>query len=262
MISIVIPYLQRLSDSQSTDELKYVIRAWEKYAQFDFEIILIGDCPDWFNGICITCSPIRGMQFARSFDIANKLSIVCGTPEVTDDFLYTYDDVFPVSEITEEDIMQVISTGVINKRRIHQTGAGSNKWNRLLRATLDEVKELPVLHGYETHLPRILNKEKLARLIYDYDLKQTPFLFSTLYYNEYIEHPDLIIHEKHPYRVWLKRLGSAEEVANRVKNAKYLNYGENHWKGGIEQYMERELNNASNYERCTTATELKVTSKK
>jgi len=234
MISIVIPYLERLGVDGS-EELRYALRAWDRHAKFDYEVILVGDKPKWFNGICIEMSPIRGFNYARAFDITKKLKVICACKEITDDFIYTYDDIYPVKDLTLSDATKVISTGVFNKRRPKL--GGSKKWNRLFMNTVEHLEDLPTIYGYETHLPRPLNKEKLAQLIYDFELEVNPLLFSTLYYNQYVNRPDLILNDKMPFRRWVK--APSKEIVGRqiTKHTQYLNTQEGGWKHGVSEYF-------------------------
>ncbi len=249
MISIVIPYMQQLSDDKDGEELKYAIRSWERYAGFDFEIILVGDAPEWYTGRCIKTGKVRGIPYARALDIAKKLIEIVKSDIVTEDFLYTYDDIYPITHISETQARTIISTGPINKKNPNGNTGGSAKWNQLFTDTIYNLMDLPRIYGYETHLPRMLNKIKLANLIWNYDLEHEPLLFSTLYFNEYHDNPDVIIHKNHPLKVFMGKEKNMGQFTRQIQGKTYINSKEGAWDSCLKQYMVGTHLNPSKYER-------------
>jgi len=49
-VSIFIPY-KKQGDGE---ELRFVLRSIEKNCKFDYEILLVGDCPEWIEKEMVT----------------------------------------------------------------------------------------------------------------------------------------------------------------------------------------------------------------
>jgi hypothetical protein len=230
MTTVVIPYLHRLS---SGDELKYAIRSWDKYFNDDFNIVIIGDKPDWFQGDHIPCQPIRGMTFARAFDIALKLELAIASPIISEDFIYTYDDVYLIDSCTRKDFETIRALELMPKG--YHLPKASMTWQRLLEAT---VKKLPEpAWSYETHIPRMFKKEWLGHIIKAYDLRRNALLVSTLYYNEFYEKPDVVLAEHNDFKVGIYDRANTTVINKAIKGKKVLNHSENAYNDSMKRFL-------------------------
>lgn len=247
MISIVIPYMEQLAQGQGEDkELKYAIRSFEKHCKFDFDIVIIGDKPSWYVGNHIYTEKIRGMQFARCFDIANKLNHICQSNLITNDFIYTYDDVYCINDCSIEDFKKIIALGYLD--RTSRLKDGSVNYRRLMDETIRAVDQDEFYH-YETHLPRILNKNKLEILIKAYKLNKRPVLFSTLYFNEFYDKPDIILMDSNPVKAGIYTRLPYSEIVKRTKGYKWMNNSENAYNDGLQKFLKESFPNKSKFEK-------------
>lgn len=247
MISVVIPYLDRLSQGQGEEkELKYAIRSFEKYCKFDFDIVIVGDKPSWYVGSFIPTVAVRGMQFARCFDIANKLNHICHSPIITDEFIYTYDDVYLLNNCELKDFQQVIALFKADKTT--QFRDGSVNYQRLFSQTVKELNQ-DEFYVYETHLPRTLKKDNLAVLYKAYNLKQRPVLFSTLYFNEFHDEPDIVLMERNTVKCGIYDRLPYTAIVKRAQGFKFLNHSEKAYDSGMQEFLRKTYPNKSRFEK-------------
>jgi hypothetical protein len=231
MISIVIPYLQQLSESKD-DELRLALRSWCKYAMFDFNIILVGDKPNWYTGDHIATTPIRGRQYTRAYDIANKIRHIVGSEIITDHFIYSYDDIYAIAPVKREYFDLIVA----ESHMASATYLGSGKWNELLERTYKAVT-LDQMYNYETHLPRMFNKKRLENIYNAYELEVNPLLFSTLYYNEYFKEPDIVMNKSNEIKAFLPGKCTREQIIDKCKGKIFLNNTNVAWNNSLSAYL-------------------------
>lgn len=190
MIDIVIPYILGPDNGL---ELKYALRSFEKYFKDEYKICLIGDIPDWcVNVYHIPQPPIEdNMPFVRFRDTLSKLHTACNTPEISPDFIYSYDDIYLLKDIYTKDIVQPLAIADKSLEPPSQwfvkSDAGTN-WKKLLIKTLNLLREEnKPIYNCETHLPRYYNKQRVLKLYKKYGLLTNPYMFSSLYFNNYFK---------------------------------------------------------------------------
>lgn len=231
-VSIVYPYLHELSQGL---ELRQSFRSMHKHLKFPFEVILVGDAPEWYTGKHIKTEPVRGKTFARAFDIARKLDLICNSPIVSEDFIYCYDDQYALSDIDLSYFDNVVALEPYIGRPVKNA---SGKWNRLLEQTFN-VLGAPEreVWNFETHLPRKFNKGNLWQLHRDYDLHRNPLLFSTLYYNEYFDRPDVVLVEKNDIKAGVYSKLSYPQIEQLCNGKLWLNNGEAGWSPSLDRFI-------------------------
>ncbi len=245
MTTIVYPYLHQLSQGE---ELKYSIRSVCKFAQFDFDIVIVGDKPIWYTGKHIPATPIRNKRFTRAFDIAKKLELVCESELVSDDFLYMYDDQYFVNPVKLEDLSGAVAISEIVERR--KGRVGSEVWKELLARTVDILAraEAERIYNYETHLPRVLNKRKLKLLMDAYDLHRQPLLFNTLYFNEYYHKPRVILEKENTIKAGLYKQQTSDAIVNLCRGKLVLNNGEKAFNHALKIFLKNSYPNSCIFE--------------
>jgi hypothetical protein len=241
-VSFVYPFMEKLAQG---DELKRSIRSLCKHVKFDFEVVIVGDKPAWYQGKFIPTDKVRGVRFARAFDIANKLKTIAYSDEISEDFVYLYDDVYLVNDCTIDDFKKVIALEPLPEKG--EVRVGSNVWRLLMRETHKSLG-LDKAYNYETHIPRMLNKKKLDLILKAYELKTRPMLFSTLYYNEYFERPDVVLTEKNEYKAGIYNAIPYNKIEQECRNKKFLNHSENAYRDSMIRFLETRFNEKSQYE--------------
>jgi hypothetical protein len=245
MTTIVYPYLHRLSQG---DELKYSIRSLCKYAKFDFDIVLVGDKPDWYNGKFIPTTPIRNKRFTRAFDIAKKLEIICESKIISENFIYMYDDQYFINDVYLSDLEKSISINEIKERR--KPNVGSEVWRELMSRTVDALVSNgnDIVYNYETHLPRTLNKKKLKLIIDAYDLHHVPLLFNTLYFNEYFEQPEIILEKENKIKAGIYKAMTSDEIRNLCASKLIMNHGEKAFNHPLKLFLKNTYHKICKFE--------------
>ena len=230
MVTVVIPYLHVLAKQSGGEEIRYAIRSWEKHMKDDFEIVIVGDKPAWFTGGHIPCKPIRGMTFARAFDIALKLELAVNSPLISEQFIYTYDDIYLIDDCMLKDFEIIRAIGILKP----ETKASAT-WQRLLDAT---KKLLPTpVYNYETHCPRVFKKEWLARILKAYNLMRNALLVSTLYYNEFYEKPEEVLIEHNTFKAGIYERMNMAGIRKAITGKKVLNHGESAYNDSMKKFF-------------------------
>lgn len=242
MITVVYPYMAQLAQG---DELKYSIRSLCQYLQFDFDVVIVGDKPDWYIGKHITTSKVRGMTGAKALDIANKLRIISESDIISDDFIYSYDDIYLLKECTYGQINKVIALGWADRKS--RMKDGSVIYKRIFEETVRTIDQ-DEFYVYETHLPRIINKKKLKLLLKSYELHKRLLLFSTLYFNEFAEKPDIILNEKNEIKANVNNKLSTQSIEQICVNKLWLNNSENAWCDALNNYLKNRFNKKCKFE--------------
>lgn len=174
-ISVIIPYLESAAKGE---ELKYALRAWSQNFE-DCHIIIIGDKPDFVSEEVIHI-PVVLKHSQPQIDVTVKILQAIASDLVTDEFILTNDDIYPVNPISLEDIALLKSIGTFGKTKKN----ASDGYKKIVARTVEMLKrERYPIHDYATHLPFLFNKEKMAKVIQKYGADSRPLLISSLYYN-------------------------------------------------------------------------------
>lgn len=151
-MDIVIPYRRSYSE-----ELKYCLRSLVNIPHK--EVFVIGDKPD-FN--------VRYIYSPQKSDVASNtfksLNLACRTPEISDDFIWTSDDIFIMNPLKK---LPIHHRGEF--RRIIQAYDNSHKFNYYTKRAKETYKRLKALGvanplSYELHIPFVINKKKWLQI--------------------------------------------------------------------------------------------------
>lgn len=242
MITVAIPYLHELSQGE---ELRYAIRSWCKHMRDEFEIVIVGDRPKWYTGNHIQTGSIRNIPFCRAFDITAKLYRIISDTNISDEFIYTYDDVYLVNDCTESDFKLIIALSAIQKGSI--LPHGSDKWKRMLEASRKLFNE-PVVYNYETHLPRMFKKQWLNQILNVYNFKMNALLVSTVYFNEYYDTPDIILEVENDIKAGIYTRTTFPQLELKIKGKKFLNHSETAYNNDMKKLLIRLFPEKCRYE--------------
>ncbi len=188
-ITIVIPYKESAAKG---NELLYALRAWDKFFP-DADIVIIGDKPEFVN------DQIKHIKFPDSLngetlagspnpqiDVAQKLLLACESELVSDYFIISNDDIYPVCPVTLTYIDLPTTMG-----RLKQRGAPGGMYRENAERTLQALKKAGVKApwDYATHTPMGVWKKELKEVIEKYNATKKGFLVGTLYMN--LSYPSL-----------------------------------------------------------------------
>jgi hypothetical protein len=174
-ISVVFPYLASAANGL---ELMYALRGWEENFK-DFQIVIIGDRPDFISDQVIHIPHVATFD-SPQLDVTAKLLQAIASELITEDFIFTNDDIYPVNYIELADISELKCAGFLGSTK---KSANPKYMEKLLRTRdLLAIRKLPV-YDYSTHTPYLFNKTRLAKVIERYKADQEPLLISSLYFN-------------------------------------------------------------------------------
>lgn len=167
--TIVIPYV-----SAKFDELEHAVKLWKKFYE-GCKIVVIGDRPK-FEGD-FTYIPHEKSSDNPQIDVANKMLAIIESKEVPENFVWSNDDIFPVSKLLPQDVHLITANGSLSE------GGGSlysiNR-NRTIKSLQDAGFKT---YDYSTHTPMLFNKSKLKEIIEKYGADKEGYLVSSLYFN-------------------------------------------------------------------------------
>jgi len=94
-VIIAIP----VRDASSNEQLRYALRAWQ-IALPDAQPVVIGGRPSWYQGNHIPTNQQRGRdsQWRVNFPLALRAIIDSGLVREDEPFIWTADDIFPLSK--------------------------------------------------------------------------------------------------------------------------------------------------------------------
>lgn len=176
MVSFVYIYLH--SQSQG-DELRWSIRSIEKYCRDEFEVVIAGDRPPWFKGVCLDIEKQGGWFH----DTHRKLLIATQDKRVSDRFVWMMDDIYFMRPFTLDELAIPRARRTFTREDVENyIPEEGNKWQIARRKSFDEIlKTFDVVHDYATHLPHVVEKSKLELMFSKWDMLNSGFLFELMY---------------------------------------------------------------------------------
>ncbi len=173
--TVVIPYCKEFAQGK---ELLFALRSWQHNVRFGINVVVIGDREDWFSDEITFIEHSRVSDNAQ-VDTLAKLKIAIESPEVTDRFIWTNDDVYVMNPISCAHVELPKVQGVLNP----------DKYKGLYAENMERTRQLLKKNGlpclnYGTHTPMLFDKGQLAAMFERFpELEQEGFLFSSIYYN-------------------------------------------------------------------------------
>ena len=177
-MQIIIPYVK---SNSGFDELKYAVRSIEEKFKDDFELIIIGEKPEWLNekATFIPHKRLTGIHLPNCQDACSKMNTLILSAKIGDEFIITYDDIYFLKKIGINDLRKIYAL----KRK---TVDGTSKYARILKNTLAALRlRKMTARNFETHLPRLINKEKMLKTYQTFLPKKNRLLHFSLYFNHH-----------------------------------------------------------------------------
>lgn len=173
--TVVIPYCKEFAQGK---ELLFALRSWQHNVRFGINMVVIGDREDWFSDEITFIEHSRVSDNAQ-VDTLAKLKIAIESPEVTDRFIWTNDDIYVMNPISRAHVELPKVQGVLNPDKYKGLYAENMERTRQLL----KKNELPCLN-YGTHTPMLFDKGQLVAMFERFpELEQEGYLYSSIYYN-------------------------------------------------------------------------------
>lgn len=172
--TVVIPYCKEFAQGR---ELLFALRSWYNNTRFPANLVIIGDCEDWFSEE-VTVIEHQRTSDNPQIDTMEKLKLAIESPEVTKRFVWTNDDIYLVNGIS---LAHIEIPKVLGDLKPNQfKGVYANNMSRTVML-LDKCG-LPKLN-YGTHTPVLFEKSKLVEMLERFPEAESGVLFSSLYFN-------------------------------------------------------------------------------
>ena len=214
MVDIVYQYVATASWS----ELQYSLRSIDQHFKGEYRIWLIGDLPGWVQGIYhIKHKRNNKIFLTNCYDACSKMEAVINHPEISEDFIYWYDDIYLLKDSSREQLEYPLYSNkdlTQVKERLKKTKHQRLKW--LTCDTL--VKSGFGCFNFENHLPKAFNKTLMREIFDRYNPKESRLLFSTLYYNTFFpEIPPVILHKNDEHKLSCLVLMTNSDLVNSIQ---------------------------------------------
>ena len=233
-------------------EIVYAVETFKKYAQFEYDMFLLGDKCPWLDIPTIegdhtdlTKYPCR----AQHIRVARDLKKACELfKDRYDEFCLMSDDFFCMNEFTWEDLLVPKYESLkINSRNPYNPRIWAYaKW----KTGQMFAKKGIVAVNYTTHCFTVYNIDKMLYIIEKYNLTEpnNDYTVEDLYGNEFFENPVNIAEWRH--RITQTRV-SVGQIAQAKKNGlKWLNFSETvelqYLLNGVKKYCLEDTNPIEN----------------
>lgn len=206
------------------DEIRFSVRAVEKFFHGRAKCTVIGDKPPWFTGHYIKQHKLKNRSGFR--DMLAKVRTMATHKEIAEDFVWMMDDDYFLKPFTFEEIV------VPRAERFRRSKA--NEWQRIKSASMDVLAALGLPNNdFATHAPHYVEKQKLAAICQQHDLRHRLYTWELLYGNAYHPSPERC-------RPFLSRVGvqmTLEQLQIVTRKATVLNHTNNAWCKGMRDFL-------------------------
>jgi hypothetical protein len=159
-------------------ELRMCLRSIEKYLSGYSKVWIIGECPDWVQGI--NHIPFVEKSTVSDYNIMQKLTRACEENEVTEDWIMFNDDHYLLAPFVAKEFPYYYMGTLEDHYRTRPDSYG-----RRARASMNYLKEkgLPTKH-FDIHYPIIYNKSLFLKYVTNGpDWEREKFIIKSLYAN-------------------------------------------------------------------------------
>ena len=233
----VFPYR---ADGAVWKELFIAIRSIMKFYQGRYKIFIIGDKPS------IRSHSVVHVPYARQTgkgskikDQINKLKYICSLKFINNDFVYMYDDMCLAKNCKLSIFQKVVAQNQVpDPARYHFSSKPQRGWFNYFINTFTHLKAkgLPC-YNYETHLPKMLNKANVSRIIQDYNLDINNYLFHSIYFNTLHKKPHLLLDNDSQFKCSLMQSKGENYIKIHTKNKFFINYNNAGLNDGLREFL-------------------------
>lgn len=233
--SVVIPYCKEFAQGK---ELLYALRSWDKNCCFPADFVVIGDKEDWFSDEIhfIECPRVSDNP---SVDTYHKLKVALERDLVTDDFIWTNDDIYVLQPIDLSHIQLPKVLGPLD------TSKYKGFYRENMQRTIDCLKQLgAACQNYGTHTPVMFNKASWLGLIAKLDEQITQgMLYTSIYFN--LQQPQVtavtLDWRKDPFLLPVVSQNPSTEVVKSLLPKMFLNNARSGYSPWLESFLDKEF---------------------
>lgn len=233
--SVVIPYCKEFAQGK---ELLYALRSWDKNCCFPANFVVIGDKEDWFSDEIhfIECPRVSDNP---SVDTYHKLKVALESDLVTDDFIWTNDDIYVLQPIDLSHIQLPKVLGPLD------TSKYKGFYRENMQRTIDCLKQLgAACQNYGTHTPVMFNKASWLGMIAKLDEQITQgMLYTSIYFN--LQQPQVtavtLDWRKDPFLLPVISQNPSTEVVKSLLPKMFLNNARSGYSPWLESFLDKEF---------------------
>lgn len=233
--SVVIPYCKEFAQGK---ELLYALRSWDKNCCFPADFVVIGDKEEWFSDEIhfIECQRVSDNP---SVDTYHKLKVALESDLVTDDFIWTNDDIYVLQPIDLSHIQLPKVLGPLD------TSKYKGFYRENMQRTIDCLKQLgAACQNYGTHTPVMFNKASWLGLIAKLDEQITQgMLYTSIYFN--LQQPQVtavtLDWRKDPFLLPVVSQNPSTEVVKSLLPKMFLNNARSGYSPWLESFLDKEF---------------------
>ena len=142
------------------EELRYSIRSAVKNLKFD-NLWVVGGKPSWYVGNHLEVIQNK----AKYVNARNNLRAICNSPEISDSFILMNDDFYIIKKV--DNVPYMHGGSLFKKISRYKELTGDTRYVLMLKKT---CANLSLKFGndvldYELHVPMVMEKEKLLKII-------------------------------------------------------------------------------------------------
>ena len=174
------------------NELDYSIRSVRKNYQGDVRCYVIGDVPiPVLDVIHIEAPPVVMVDKVtgqpRQKDHNKKYDVVLNTPEINEEFVLMWDDIYILKPTTRTQIATTYGRcEVTNPYEYIKTRSGGRPYKQLWVATYEYIlaykkRQGLKMYDWEQHMPKFMEKGNLSKLMDDHYMRDIPKLVTGMY---------------------------------------------------------------------------------
>ncbi len=220
-VLVVLPYAN--SGAQG-HELEIALTAWNKFCQFPYHFVVIGDCNEQlvkkFNWVeWIPCGKIapRPDQYNAHLDMQHKMEIAYNKfKDKYNGFIWMVDDNYAIRPFTLNDIKTI---------HYHQKSFKGNsnlptsfwKYDKYKTRQLLDKEEWPHCN-YTTHYPCYFEFTRLHWIWNTFDLRNNSYVIEDIYFNSFM-HNEPILDATIRYGLWSR--DNIDELDEALNNSEF-----------------------------------------
>ncbi len=165
------------------DELKFSIRSVAMQCRFDWQPLVVGDIPDWYNGPVISIARKPNKKWTNWADTVSKMYAICQSQQVSRQFIYMNDDMYFLRPFDLDDVTPFRSI----KKYSRTSKPKSQKWLTIQWETMQRLKKagFPAIWHCTTHSPQWFDKQKMLMLLRTLNASKKPIVLDLAYNNAF-----------------------------------------------------------------------------
>ena len=223
------------------NELKIALRSIEKNAIGVKNIVIVGEIPTFLNQEKVIHIPVSDVK-SKTHSIMNKIIAACNDPRVSDDFLFSNDDI--IFTVPTE----------INKIPFYRKGHSlydsslSRNHHKYVKL-LGDTSSLLLSMGYDNkhfdvHIPIIYNKEKFVSAMskIDWLASRDGYVIKSCYCN-------IVGYQGEPCTdVKVNRPSTIEEIKLKWESTSFFSFGDSGLTNTLKRFLVEKFPSKSIYE--------------